>query len=175
MNIISFPILKTQRLTLRQLVDNDNTAIFSLRSDDQINKYIGRPQQHIIDEASAFINKINRMIEQNQSVYWAISLNNNTELIGTICLWNFSEDHLTAELGYELIPRFQGQGIMNEAIHSVIEYAFEKIDLETIVAYPHKDNKSSIKLLEKNGFIWEADKIDEDNLSNLIYSLKRER
>ena len=175
MNLTPFPILKTERLVLRQLLNSDNTAIFLLRSDERVNQYIDRPQQHNIDEATAFINKINMGIEQNQSVYWAISLKNNAELIGAICLWNFSLNHLTAELGYELIPTFQGQGIMNEAINSVIQYAFEKIDLETIVAYTHKDNKSSIKLLEKNGFIWEADKIDEDNLSNLIYSLKHER
>ena len=175
MNFIPFPILKTERLTLRQLLDNDNTAIFLLRSDERVNKYIDRPQQHTIDEALAFINKINMAIEQNQSVYWAISLKNIAELIGTICLWNFSANHLTAELGYELSPIFQGQGIMNEAIEAVLKYAFEIIELESIVACTHKDNSSSIKLLEKNGFKWEVDKIDEENSYNLFYSLRYEK
>ena len=171
----SFPILKTERLVLKQLCENDKAAIFLLRSDERVNKYIDRPQQQSIDEALAFINKINMAIEQNQSVYWAISLKNNAELIGTICLWNFSADHQTAELGYELSPTFQGQGIMNEAIEAVLKYAFEIIELESIVAYTHKDNSSSIKLLEKNGFKWEVDKIDEENSSNLIYSLRYEK
>lgn len=171
----SFPILKTERLVLKQLCENDKAAIFLLRSDERVNKYIDRPQQQSIDEALAFINKINMAIEQNQSVYWAISLKNNAELIGTICLWNFSANHLTAELGYELSPTFQGQGIMNEAIEAVLKYAFEIIELESIVAYTHKDNSSSIKLLEKNGFKWEVDKIDEENSSNLIYSSRYEK
>lgn len=173
MNFTTFPILATQRLILRQLSDDDKVAIFLLRSDERVNKYVDRPLQHHIDEATAFINKINKSIEQSESVYWAISLQDNAELVGTICLWNFSADHQTAELGYELSPIFQGQGIMNEAIKAVLEYAFEIIELESIVAYPHKDNKSSIKLLENNGFVWEVDKIDEENSSHLIYSLEK--
>ena len=165
-----FPILKTERLVLRQLTQHDKLAIFTLRSDAQVNKYLYRPQPHHVDEVIEFINKINKAIEQNKSFYWAISLKNSDELIGTICLWNFSDDHQTAELGYELMPNFQGQGIMNEAIKAVLQYAFEIIELKIIVACPHKDNKNSIKLLEKNGFKWENDKIDEDNLNNLIYS-----
>ncbi len=170
MNFKPFPILKTERLVLRQLSENDSTAIFLLRSDEEVNKFLDRPKAQSLDEAAAFINKINKAIERNESVYWAISLQNSAELIGSICLWNFSNDPLTAELGYELIPNFQGQGIMNEAIKAVLQYAFEIIELKTIVAYTYKDNKNSIKLLEKNGFKWEIDKIDEDRLNNLIYS-----
>lgn len=171
----AFPVLKTERLTLKQLCDNDKEAIFLLRSNEQVNKYIDRPQQQSVDEATAFINKINMAIEQNQSVYWAIFFQDKAELVGTICLWNFTDDHQTADLGYELIPTFQRLGIMNEAIIAVLQFAFEKIDLKTIVAYVHKDNNSSTKLLEKNGFKWEVDKIDEENLNNLIYSLRHEK
>ena len=170
MNFKPFPILKTERLVLRQLTQYDKSAIFKLRSDARVNKYLDRSQPHHLDEVIAFINKINKGIERNESVYWAISLQNSDELIGTICLWNFSNDQLTAELGYELNPNFQRQGFMNEAIKHVIQYAFEIIGIKVIDAYTHKDNESSIKTLVKNGFTWQVDKIDEDNLNILIYS-----
>ncbi len=170
MNLKLFPIIQTERLLLRKLTELDKVAIFKLRSDARVNKYLDRPLPLNMDEATAFINKINNSIEQNDCFYWAISLQNNAELIGTICLWNFSDDQLNAELGYELSPNFHGQGIMNEAIKQVIQYAFEIIGLKLIDAYPHKDNESSIKLLKKNGFTWQADKIDEDNLNYIIYS-----
>jgi len=35
-----FPILRTERLTLRQLEINDEQEIFTLRSDSEINKYL---------------------------------------------------------------------------------------------------------------------------------------
>ena len=73
-------------------------------------------------------------------------------LIGVVCLWNFTEDLRTAELGYELMPAFQKQGFMQEAISSVLHYGFEQIFLDNIEAFTHKKNKNSIKLLKKNGF-----------------------
>ena len=37
-----FPVLKTQRLTLRQLINDDDKEIYALRSDDHVNKYLDR-------------------------------------------------------------------------------------------------------------------------------------
>jgi [ribosomal protein S5]-alanine N-acetyltransferase len=45
-----FPILTTERLTLRQPVINDENEIFILRSDGEINKYLGRQKSNTIDE-----------------------------------------------------------------------------------------------------------------------------
>ena len=39
-----FPILKTDRLILRQLVNTDDKEIFALRSDDNVNRYLDRSQ-----------------------------------------------------------------------------------------------------------------------------------
>ena len=166
-----FPILTTDRLTLRQLSANDDKAIFNLRSDDQVNKYLDRPKQKDREQAKAFINKINLGIKQDKWIYWAITMNSSTELIGTICLWNFSEDKTIAEIGYELRPEYQGKGIMKEAIVAVINYAFKTIKLKALKAYTHKRNIASTKLLKKNGFKLAGDKIDGENESNIVYVL----
>jgi ribosomal-protein-alanine N-acetyltransferase len=167
-----FPILTTERLLLRQLEEADDIPISTLRSDESINKYIDRPKQSSIEEAKAFIKKISDGTAQGKSFYWAICLKNNPALIGTICLWNFSDDRTTAELGYELHPKFQGQGIMNEAVKSVIKFSFDTIKLKTLEAYTHKDNESSTRLLLKNNFKLDASKKDEYNTDYVIYILR---
>ena len=111
-----FPVLKTERLTLRQLSVNDDKEIFALRSDKQVNKYLDRDPTNTIEDARKFIHKIVEVVKQNKGIYWAITLTNNDNLIGTICLFNFSNENDQAEIGYELLPAFQGQGIMQEAI-----------------------------------------------------------
>jgi ribosomal-protein-alanine N-acetyltransferase len=166
-----FPILKTERLELRRLSDNDKDTIFLLRSNESIKKYIDRPLINTIEEAIEFITRINNGIQEDKLIYWAISFKENPELIGTICLWNFSSENQSAELGYELRPNFQGQGFMTEAINCVIQYAFKNIAIKTLEAYTHKDNLNSVRLLEKNGFRLESHKIYEENLSFIIYSL----
>lgn len=173
-----FPILTTERLTLRQLVSNDEQEIFTLRSDSEINKYLGRQISNTIDDARNFINKVNENINKGDSLYWAITLSNKNILVGTICLFGFSDENYKCEIGYELLTNFQGQGIMTEAVEKVIDYAFNTIKVKKIEASLHKDNQSSIKLLEKFSFrnSNEPDKTNPDlicyHLSNSIDNLR---
>ena len=161
-----FPILTTERLTLRQLVINDEQEIFTLRSDSEINKYLDRRLSNTIDDARNFINKI----IENNSLYWAITLSDKNILIGTICLFGFSDENYKCEIGYELLTNFQGQGIMKEAAEKVIDYAFNTIKVQKIEASFHRDNQSSIKLLEKLSFR-NSNKPDEANPDLIYYHL----
>ena len=102
-NLTPFPNLSTERLTLRQLNLQDDNEIFFLRSDERVLKYLVIPKANSIEEARAFIHKIN-----NGSAYWAICLKNETKLIGTICFWNISKEENKAEIGYVLHPGYQG-------------------------------------------------------------------
>jgi [ribosomal protein S5]-alanine N-acetyltransferase len=147
-----FPILRTERLTLRQLVINDEQEIFTLRSDSEINKYLDRQVSKTIDDARNFINKVNENINRNDSLYWAITLSDKNILVGTICLFSFSDENDKCEIGYELLTKFQGQGIMKEAVEKVIDYAFNTIKVQKIEAFFHRDNLRSIRLLDKFSF-----------------------
>jgi len=147
-----FPVIKTERLTLRQLSANDDKEIFALRSDKQVNKYLDREPSNTIEDARKFIHKIVESVRQNESIYWAITLTDNDNLIGTICLFHFSNENDQAEIGYELLPAFQGQGIMQEATSKVIAFGFDVLGLKAIEAYTHLENENSSKLLEKYNF-----------------------
>lgn len=169
-NFPPLPALATGRLTLRQLSANDAPALSSLRSDKIVNKYIDRPSQCSIEDAKAFILRINNEIARHKCFYWAICLREKTGLAGTICLWNFSDDKKTAEIGYELNPRYHGQGLMNEAVNAVIDFSWDSLKLKKLVAFTHKENNSSKKLLEKNGFKAGLNSTDEKNPDFIIYS-----
>ena len=147
-----FPILTTKRLTLRQLVTNDEQEIFTLRSDAEINKFLDRKIAATLDDARQFINAVNDNVDKNNSIYWAITFSGKSELVGTICLYGFSDENGNCEIGYELLTNFQRQGIMKEAVEKVIDYAFNTIGVQKIEAFFHRDNQSSIKLLEKFSF-----------------------
>ena len=147
-----FPILTTERLTLRQLLINDEQEIFTLRSDSEINKHLDRQISNTIDDARNFINKVVENINNNDALYWAITLNDRNRLVGTICLFGFADENDKCEIGYELMTTFQGQGIMKAACEKVIDYAFNTIKVQKIEALIHRDNQRSIKLLEKLSF-----------------------
>ena len=163
----TFPILKTERLILRQLEIQDEQEIFFLRSDERVNKYLVAPIAQNVEEARVFINKINTGIINDEWAYWAITLKNNNKLIGTICFWNISIEENKAEIGYVLHPDFQGKGIMQEAIHKVIEFGFEKMKLRSIDAILDPGNLKSIELLKRNGFVY-AVEVEDAVIYHLI-------
>jgi len=172
LNFFPFPTLITERLRLRQLDLPDENEIFILRSDENVNKYLDRPRASSISDAREFINKINAGITRNESIFWVITTSQNNELIGTICLWNISIENSCAEIGFELLPCFQGKGIMQEALTSIINFGFDNMKLQAIEGYVHKDNNRSIKLLEKNSFIkdinFDHKKIGQPELENMV-------
>jgi ribosomal-protein-alanine N-acetyltransferase len=145
----TFPTLTTERLTLRQPLESDAQQIFLLRSDAIVNKYLDRQPSGTVEEALSFIRKVNERFKNNEGLYWAITQTGKEKLIGTICLFDFSDELKKCEIGYELLPHYQGQGIMNEALKKIIEFTFQILRLGTIDAFTHKDNQSSTKLLQK--------------------------
>ena len=171
-NFTPFPILTTERLTLRQLSTGDQQNIFALRSDTEINKYLNRESSKTIEDAIHFINKINDTIKNNNSIYWVISLTKTKTVVGTICLFDFSNEKNSCEIGYELMTKFQGQGIMKEATKEVIDYAFQTLQFQKIVASTHTGNLNSTKLLTKFNFLQskEADKENALTIFTLTHS-----
>ena len=158
----TFPTLTTERLTLRQLSDSDGQEIFFLRSDALINKYLDRQPSKTLEDASQFIQKI----KNNSLSYWAIAEKGNEKIMGTICLFDVSEELKKCEIGYELLTEHQGKGFMREAAKKILEYAIQTLGLKTVDAYTHKDNQSSTNLLKELKF-QRTDSVDDTN-SNLV-------
>lgn len=172
MNKAHFLEITTDRLFLRRLKQSDCEMVSYLRSDKEVNKFVKRANADSKEKALEFISKTNKGIDDQKLYYWTITEKNSTEMIGSICLWNFSKDRKTAEVGYDLSPKFQGKGIMNESLKSTLEFGFKDLNLDLIEAYTQKNNESSKKLLERNGFILVPGKKDKDNLENIIYEIK---
>ena len=63
-NFTPFPILTTERLTLRQLSIDDRQKIFALRSDKEINKYLDTQVSKTVEDAINFNNTINDNIRK---------------------------------------------------------------------------------------------------------------
>lgn len=171
-----FPVIKTKRLLLRKIEESDCAEILFLRSDPTVNKFIERPENRQTKnrtDAIKFIKELHEGIENNKTISWGITLKGNDKIIGTICLWNFSKNKKTAEVGYDLNPIFQRKGIMNEALKQIVEFGFVQLHLNKIEAFTHSENENSVNLLKKNGFYFDENRKDADNPNNLIFVIKR--
>lgn len=149
-----FPVLVTQRLNLRQITEDDLNEFYILKSDERLLKHYDAKARNF-EESRQKLLALNRDIAEGDSITWGITHQNDNKLIGSICLWNFSENQHSAEIGYELMVDWQGKGIMQEAIKAVIAYGFNQMHLLRIEAVPNPNHIKSINLLKSNGFAME--------------------
>lgn len=168
-----FPVIRTSRLELRPLEHKNAEQVLFLRSDEEVNQFIQRKKPVSIGDALEFIDKIQAEYKKKESVSWAIHLQDKPMMVGSICLWNFSSDRKTAEVGYDLHPSQQNQGIMTEALQAILRFGFQQLELHTIKAYTHHANENSKKLLVKNGFQINSGETDADNENNIILSIDK--
>ncbi len=162
----AFPTLNTDRLILRQLSESDAQEIFLLRSDANVNKYLGRKPNEYPEEALDFI----RNIVKNEMLYWGIETKDSGKLAGTICLFDVSEEFKKCEIGYELLPDQQGKGIMAEAIRAILAFATDTLGMKEIDAVTHQDNENSSKALRKFNFE-KTEFVDEENPDLILFRL----
>jgi [ribosomal protein S5]-alanine N-acetyltransferase len=156
-NFSPFPEIQTERLLLRRMTTNDAEEILYLRSNDDVMKYIDRERTKSIEDAKSFLDKIEASLDSNNGIMWGITLKENPrKLIGNIGYWRLIKENYRAEVGYMLHPSFWKKGIMKEALLSVIDFAFNEMNLHSIEANINPGNTASATLLESTGFIKEA-------------------
>lgn len=171
----NFPQLKTERLVLRNIESTDAELIHKLRSDEVVNAFVGRDNSSTLEKATEFILKIQDLVSKNEGLYWIIRLKESNDLIGSVCLWNFDIKNEIVEIGYEMLPEFQGKGIMSEALKAVVAYTFEEMKAQIITAFPSSDNSNSVTILKKLNFEFEDKRYNNthENVNNIVtYTLR---
>ena len=164
----AIPVLSDATVSLRPVRREDVTHFFRLRSHPEVNKFLHRKPPADLAETQEWLD---RLFEGEAPRYnWCV-LNGAGQEAGSVCLWNFSADRTVAEIGYELLPEFQGKGLMAAAISKVCSFAFGHLNLSAILAFTHRENAASLRLLSKAGFVLEKDKRDPEFKDNVILSL----
>ena len=74
-------------------------------------------------------------------------------LCGSVGFRGPPDEQGMVEIGYSVLPEFQGQGLATEAVAGIVQWAKQQRDIEHIEAETNSGNKASIRVLEKNGFI----------------------
>jgi len=166
-----FPILKTNRLTLRQLTQADCADLFMMRHDPSMIEFTDSKSDETISDTAAYIDRMKKGVEDDRWILWGLEHGESGQVIGSISLWNFDWDANSAELGYGLTPTFHGRGFMTEALTGVVDYAFHTLRLSTLMAYTETQNLPSIKLLDKCGFVVVDRAAEKGTFSDRVFQM----
>lgn len=161
-NFHPFKNLETERLLLRRVAESDYPEIMELRGNPETMKYIPRPLVTNKQEALDHFKMIDDKIEKNEGINWAITLKGNPKLIGIIGHYRIQPENYRCEIGYMILPEYNGKGIVTEAVKVVLEYGFDDLQMHSIEGVIDPENKASERVLQKNGFVKEAHFIENE-------------
>lgn len=146
------PVLLTERMQLVALKPEHVDPMFRMRSDPEVMRFIPRTLAKTHADVKALIQMIHERYQQQQAIHWAMIQRTDQRMIGYIGLVNIDAENDHAEIGYILLPEFQKQGLMHEAMQAVIDFSFEQLCVHRLSATVDPLNISSSKVLEKCGF-----------------------
>jgi ribosomal-protein-alanine N-acetyltransferase len=150
------PVIQTGDLVLRPIEDRDTAALFRLFSDEEVTRFMDIEAFVNVSEAIQLLEFFRQSLEKEEGMRWAITMAGKDELIGTCGYHKISKTHFKAEIGYDLLPLYWGQGIMIAAINGILSYAYEELQFNRIEAFVDPANMASAKLLRRLGFEYEG-------------------
>ena len=151
-----FPILKTERLVLRQLTADDSDRWFLNLSNDEVAGLIGMDPLSTVEESERIINSFSNRFEKGTGIAWAISLKAESTFIGTCSYEKIDKKNISGVIGYDLLKEYWRNGFMTEALRAIIDYGFEYLKLNRIEVHTAAINAASRSLLRRLGFFEEG-------------------
>lgn len=146
-------IIETRRLILRELNFDDAEAVFDMRSNDNVNRYIVRSSMENIEDAISLIQKTLEAERMGHAcAFAAIRKNGKSQIIGTCGLTDINHSDNTAELGGEMAPEYWGNHLALEAVSAIVHYGFDNLNLKRVIAKFDSDNRGVTHLLQILGF-----------------------
>lgn len=119
-------------------------------------KYIGDRNVKNVEEAEAYLkNGILKSYQESGFGFYKLLLKEeNNKIIGTSGLVK-REQLENADIGFAMLPEYEGLGFGYESSVAIMELAKHKFKLDKILAITLENNFNSIKLLEKLGLSYE--------------------
>lgn len=150
-----FPSLQTDRLDLIEITPYHSGDILKLFSDVNVTRFYNLLPFKSDQEAHKFIDWYRERFNENTGLRWGISLKGEPNIIGTIGFNNFTIRH-RANIGYDLQLEYWNNGYITEALKAVVNFGFNKLEINRIEAEVMQGNINSEKVLYKLNFMNEG-------------------
>jgi ribosomal-protein-alanine N-acetyltransferase len=146
----SIPVIKTNRLSLRPFEMSDVNTLHRILSDGDILQYFPDPKAPSKTRVKSIIEKQLDHWGVHGFGWWAVEPLNWHEMIGW-CGLRYLDETDEVEVAYLLGRNYWRQGLATEAARASLNFGFDELKLEKIIAIVHPENLASRRVLEKLG------------------------
>ena len=150
--------LETERLIIRDYKETDLKDMHRLWSDMKTMSYLDDILCHTIEDTAKYLKQ---GMENADGHYFCICDKETEKYMGSIgyTITDMTPLGKIVHMGYMLLPEYNNQGFMTEAVKKVIEFAFTKDNCIRITTGCVKEHEASRKVMEKAGFRKEGERI----------------
>lgn len=139
-------LIQTERLLLKEITENDFSALFNLLTNEDVKKTYLVPDFKTEEDFIKMFRHLQNLSQKQDSRTAGIFL--NEMLIGLF--HQVEVNGKSIEVGYAIHPDYQNKGFATEVLRAGIAYFFEK-GFSEVYAGAFKTNLASIKVMEKAG------------------------
>ena len=134
--------IKTKRMTIRPMSDAEIEALMERTPSDELRSAYGEMLSGCKSDP------------ENRVWYapWAMTLKDSATYIGDLGFKGPVKNH-AVEIGYGVLPEYEGQSYTTEAVQAVTQWAFQQKNVVFVEAETDPENKASRRVLEKCGFV----------------------
>lgn len=143
-------VFKTQRLLLKPILESELNTLHSILSAPYVRKYLCDGKVFSLQQAGEMLIESQKLFDKKRFGLWFIETKNEQEVIGFVGLWYFFEEN-QPQLAYALLPKATKKGYATEAATKILDYCFNGLGYEYLVASSNQPNQESHKVAERLG------------------------
>lgn len=143
-------LIETERLQLREFTLDDAEHMYRLNQDPDVIRYTGDGPFLSIADAHDFLRAYDAY-ERHGMGRLAVLRREDEQWLGW-CGLKYHPEQDAVDLGFRFMREHWGQGYATEAGKGCLEYGFNCLKREEIIAHLVKVNFASFRVLEKLGF-----------------------
>lgn len=148
--------LETPRLTLRRWQESDREPFAQMNADPVVMHFFEAPMTR--QQSDEAIDRYLAAFDREGFSFFAATMRNAGDFIGTIGLQTMRDAvpnllQPAVEIGWRLAQAAQGKGLATEGAHVIVDFAFNQLCLNEVVAITALPNQASHRVMEKLGMI----------------------
>ncbi|KOP65565.1 GCN5 family acetyltransferase [Bacillus sp. FJAT-18019] len=139
--------IKGNRINLSNVTMEDLDFICEL----ECNKDVWLFEEFVENDINVVKSKYLEQMKSNEHVDFVMTIVTDKEIkrIGLVQIWSYVAHRSSWELGFGILPEYQGYGYGFEAVRLLLDYAFKNLEARKVVAMCNDQNQKSINLMEK--------------------------
>jgi RimJ/RimL family protein N-acetyltransferase len=146
--------LETPRLTLRRWHEADRAPFAEMNADPVVMHYFAAPMTR--EQSDEAIDRYLAAFDRERFSFFAAHLRDSGDFAGTIGLQIMRDlvpnlPQPAVEIGWRLTRSAQGKGLATEGARNIVNFAFNTLGLNEVVAITAIPNQPSRRVMEKLG------------------------